>query len=301
MSNVRTHIWFGIPGVKMQWCPAPLAAPEASNINFVESLAFENGGADVSRSKQYRKQYAFSFSGLSEELNGIGVYNKYASGFYGDGLFYFADPYAFETNLFPAGWASPGLIEQGWQSISDSSTVVYQNTSANSYNQPPRKARFTISQTANSVPVKSNSIVRIPIPPTHTLNMGVSGAATTGTPVVRVVPINTDGTDASPVDLTLLTDTSATRMNATFAGSSYQAVKVYFTRTTTASSTLTITSMMARLVETGSSLTLTGNHMPGEGHTGLEFLDDARVETYTYMYPPRKGLSTTLVEVGAWR
>lgn len=299
MSNVRTHIWFGIPGVKMQWCPAPLAGVEASNINFVESLAFENGGADVSRSKQYRKQYAFSFSGLSEELNGIGVYNKYASGFYGDGLFYFADPYAFETNLFSAAWASPGLIEQGWENIYNT-TPTYSTTSTNSYNQPLRKAVWSVTGSANAVPTLANRIAYIPIPPTHTLNIGASGSKT-GTAVLRVVPINTDGTSATAVDLTLLTDTSATRMNATFAGSSYQAVKVYITRTSTSASTITLTSMMARLVETGRSLTLTGNHMPGEGHTGLEFLDDARVETYTYMYPPRKGLATTLVEVGAWR
>ena len=299
MSNVRTHIWFGIPGVKMQWCPAPLAGAEASNINFFESIEFENGGADVSRSKQYRKQYNFSFTGLSEELDGIGVYNKYASGFYGDGLFQFADPYAFETNLFSVGWASPGLIEQGWENIYDV-VPTFSATSTNSYNQPVRKATWTVTAAANAVPTKANSVAIIPIPPTHTLNIGVSGAKT-GTAVVRVIPINTDNTLGTAVDLTLLTDTSSTRMNATFAGSSYQAVKVYITRTTADASTITLTSMMARLVETGRSLTLTGDHAPGEGHTGLEFADDARVETYTYMYPPRKGMSTTLVEVGAWR
>lgn len=299
MSNVSTHIWFGIPGQHMQWCPAPLGGATASNINFVESMAFENGGADVSRSKQYRKQYSFSFTGLAEELDGIGVYNKFASGFYGDGLFYFADPYAFETNLFPAGWASPGLIEQGWENIYDT-TPTYADVSTNSYNQPKRKATWSVTSTAGAVPTTANGVVTIPIPPTHTLNIGASGAKT-GTAVVRVVPINTDGTDATAVDLTLLTDTSSTRMNATFAGSSYQAVKVYITRTSSTASTLTLTSLMARLVETGKSLTLTGSHMPGEGHTGLEFIDDARVETYTYMFPPRKGLSTTLLEVGAWR
>lgn len=299
MSNATTHIWFGIPGQHMQWCPAPLAGAQASNINFVESMAFENGGADVSRSKQYRKQYNFSFTGLTEELDGINVYNKFASGFYGDGLFYFADPYAFETNLFPAAWASPGLIEQGWENIYDT-TPTFANTSSNSYNQPLRKATWTVTSTAGAVPTTANGVAIIPIPPTHTLNIGASGAKT-GTAVVRVVPINTDGTDATAVDLTLLTDTSSTRMNATFAGSSYQAVKVYITRTSSTGSTITLTSLMARLIETGKSLTLTGSHAPGEGHSGLEFLDDARVETYTYMFPPRKGLSTNLLEVGAWR
>jgi len=295
-----SQIWFGIPGVKMQWCPAPLAdSATASNINYSASIVFENGGADVARSKQYRKQYAFSFSGLAEDLDGIGVYNKYASGFYGDGLFYFSDPYAWETNLFSAGWASPGLIEQGWENIYDT-TPTFANTTTNSYNQPTRTATWQVTSSANAVPTTNNGTQYIVIPPTHTLNIGVTGSKT-GDAVIRVVPINTDGSSATAVDLTLIGATSSTRMNATFSGATYQAVKIYITRTSTAASTISLTSMMARLVLTGRSLTLTGNHMPGDGHTGLEFADDARVENYIYMFPPRKGMSTTLVEVGAWR
>jgi hypothetical protein len=283
----------------MQWCPAPLAGAQSSNINHVEAIVFENGGADVSRSKQYRKQYSFNFSGPSKDLDGVGIYNKFASGFYGDGLFHFADPYAFETNLFSAAWASPVLIEQGWKNIYDT-TPTFDNTAANAYNQPTRTPTWSVTSAANAVPATANGIFYVPIPPDHTLNIGASGTAT-GTAKLRVVPINTNGTDATAVDLTLLSATASTRMNATFAGSSYQAVKVYITRTSTAASTITLTSLMARMILTGRTLTLTGSHAPGEGHTGLEFTDDARVEDYIYMYPPRKGMSTTLLEVGAWR
>jgi len=104
------QIWFGIPGVKMQWCPAPAAGATASNVGYVETMAFENGGAAVARSKQTRKQYAFNFNAPSKDLDGISTYTKYASGFYGDGLIYFADPFAFETNLFPPAWASPSWM-----------------------------------------------------------------------------------------------------------------------------------------------------------------------------------------------
>ena len=293
------QIWFGIPGVKMQFCPAPRAGATASNIGYVETMAFENGGAAVARSMQTRKQYAFTFNGPSKDLDGISVYTKYASGFYGSGLIFFADPFAFETNLFAPAWASPGLIEQGWENIYDV-TPTFSATSSNVYSQPVRKATWSVTSAANAVPTQANSVAIIPIPPTHTLNLGASGAAT-GTAVVRVVPINTDGTNATAVDLTLLTDTSATRMNATFAGSSYQAVKVYITRTSTATSTITLTSLMAQLYLTGSSPVLPNSHLAGEGHTGLMFIDDARVENYTYIDPPRKGMATNLLEVGAWR
>jgi hypothetical protein len=293
------QIWFGMPGKHMQWCPAPLAGAEAQNVNYAASIAFENGGTDVERSKQYHKVYDFSFTGLTQDLEGIGVYNKFASGFYGDGLFYFSDPYAWGTNLFSAGWASPGLVEQGWSNIYHT-TPTFANTASNVYNQPTRTATWILSSSIGAEPLNANGVQYIPIPPTHTLHIGASGSATTGS-VLRVVPINTDGTNGTPVDLTLLNPTASTRMNATFAGSSYQAVKVYITSTTGTASTITLTSLMARMVLTGRSLTLTGSHAPGEGHTGLQFADDARVETYTYMYPPRKAMSTTLVEVGAWR
>jgi len=294
------QIWFGIPGVKMQLCPAPAAGAQVSNVGFVQTMAFENGGADVVRSSQTRKQYTFNFNAPSKDLDGISVYSKYASGFYGDGLIYFADPFAFETNLFPPAWASPALIEQGWENIYNV-TPTFSATSSNAYSQPIRKATWSVTSAANAVPTAANGVAYIPIPPTHTLNIGASGVLVTGTAVVRVVPINTDGTNATAVDLTLLTDTSATRMNATFAGSSYQAVKVYITRTTTAASSITITSMMAQLYLTGSSPVLPTSHMHGEGHTGLIFTDEARVENYIYIDPPRKGMNTTLLEVGAWR
>lgn len=293
------QIWFGIPGVKMQWCPAPRAGAQASNNGYVQVVPFENGGADVVRSAQTRKQYTFNFNGPSKDLDGISVYSRYATGFYGSGLIHFADPYAFETNLFPAGWASPGLIEQGWKNIYDV-TPTFANTASNSYNQPLRTATWSVTTAADAVPTGTNSVVYIPIPPTHTLNIGASGSKT-GTAVVRVVPINTDGTDGTASDLTLLAATSGTRMNATFPGSSYQAVKVYITRTSSTASTITLTSLMAQLYKTGTTPSLPTSHIAGEGHTGLMFADEARVENYIYIDPPRKGMNTTLVEVGAWR
>jgi hypothetical protein len=51
----------------------------------------------------------------------------------------------------------------------------------------------------------------------------------------------------------------------------------------------------------GGEYSLNLNHMQGEGAMGMMFADDAIVETYSYMYPPRKGISTTLVEVEPWR
>jgi hypothetical protein len=66
-------------------------------------------------------------------------------------------------------------------------------------------------------------------------------------------------------------------------------------------STVSVTSMIARLYKSTVTPSLPSDHYEGKGSTGLMFVDDAIVDNYTYMFPPRKGISTTLVEVGAWR
>lgn len=288
-------MWFGIPTSQTQWVPCPALSSSVQRNRYVERLQFENGGGDARRSAQYQMQYSFNFSGLAHEVEGIDAFNKFASGFYGNGLIYLAHPANFETNMFPASWATPALIEQGWYNIA-TSTPTFSNTGVTTYGQPDRLATWNITDAAGEFTNKAT----IMIPPTHTLHVGVSGSVT-GTGVVRVRPVNADGSYAATQDLTLLSNSSSTRMNTTFAGSSYSAIEVYLTRTSSAASTISITSMMAQLYKTGSSPTLPTSHVYGEGSTGLMFVDDAIVENYSYLYPPRKGIATTLVEVEAWR
>jgi hypothetical protein len=289
------QMWFGIPGSHMQWVPCPSIDSAVSRNRYVERMQFENGGGDARRSAQYQMEYQFNFSGPAHEVEGIDAFNKFAQGFYGDGLIQLAHPASFETNLFPAAWASPALIEQGWANIG-STVPSFAATNVTSYGHPSRTATWNVTQQAGTY-TKSVTLV---IPPTHTLNLGVSGIAT-GSGVVRVVPIDMSGDAGTPIDLTLLSKSSSDRMNTAFGGGTYSAVRVYITRSANTTATVSITSMMAQLYQTGTTPTLPTTHYQGEGSTGLMFVDDAIVETYSYMYPPRKGIATTLVEVGAWR
>jgi hypothetical protein len=291
------NLWFGIPGAHMQFVPCPSIDSAIQRNRYVERMQFENGGGDARRSSQYQMEYQFNVSGPAHEVEGIDAFNKFASGFYGDGLIHLAHPANFETNLFPAAWATPALIEQGWANIA-TPAPTFANTNVSNYGQPSRTATWNITDQRNTY----TQSVTLVIPPTHTLHLGVSGVAT-GDGIVRVAPINVDGSNGTDVDLTLLSKSSSTRMNTTFAGSEFQAVRLYITRKTgtAETSTVSITSMMAQLYKTGSTPTLPTAHYTGEGSTGLMFADDAIVETYSYMYPPRKGIATTLVEVEAWR
>lgn len=298
------QIWFGVPTKRMQWVPAPLAGAQSSNVGYVESMQLDNGGAAVARSSGYHKQYEFEFNAPLEGSDGLDVFNKFASGFYGEGLIYFADPYIFERNLFPAHWASPGLVELGWPEIyyqsASYSAPVFADTATNSYNQPIRSMQQSVTLGSTTPNARNYSSVIIALPPGYTLHFGWSGSVT-GSGRVYYRTINSSGTFGSATAITALTVTGATRMNTTVSSASAVAVQFYIGSSDGTPGSVEIASMMAQLHPTGSSPTLTGEHIPGEGHTGLVFADDARVETYQYINPPRKALSTTLVEVGAWR
>lgn len=303
MADVNTHIWFGwtdrTAGGLFQWAPAPLRGISVANSAYSEGITFENGQRARTRSAMYSKVYTITAVGESKNMDGYSVYNKAASGFYGaNRRWKFADYYAFETNMLPAGWSEPGRREVGWYNTGVSEPT-YANTATNSYGQPPRKATFTIATASGATPLTDSSIpyVDVPIPPTHTLRLGCTGAAT-GTAVVRVESwVNGAATPGATTDLTLLSETGSTRLNATIAGSSYSWARIFYTRTSAAASTLTPISLMAQLWTTGVTPSLVGSHLIGEGHTQLAFADDAIVEDYEFIYPPKKAISTVLEEV----
>jgi len=297
------QIWFGIPTRNMQWVPAPLAGAGSSNVAYVDSMLFENGGASVERSTSFHKEYTFEFNAPLSGSDGLNIFNKFASGFYGTGLIFFADPYIFESNLFPAHWASPGLVEDGWPNIYFGATnpaLTFANTAANVHAQPARTMQQVVTAGLTTPPVRNYGSVVIPVPQGHTLNFGWSGSVS-GVGGVYYRTISAVGAYGTPTAITALSATASTRMNVAVTSASAVAVQFYFGASGVGVGQVNVTSMMAQLYKTGTTPTLTGGHVAGEGHTGLMFADGARVETYSYIDPPRKALATTLVEVGAWR
>lgn len=287
-----SKMWFGTKS-HMQWVPCPLIESTIARKRHVETIQFENGGGDVRRSNAYQLEYALEFFGEAHEVDGIDVFNRYASGLYGDGYIYLAHPANFETNMFGAAWASPALIESGWKNIYPS-MPTFSDTATSLNNQPKRTATFTI----DTVPLLVTKSFTIPIPLGHTLYIGASGIAG-GTAAIKARPINYDGSYAALESVQLNAPSDTERFGTEISG--FAAVEVFLTRTTTETSTLSLTSMIAQLYLTGSGSPSTTSHIFGEGSTGMMFIDDAVVENYTYMYPPLKGISTTLVEVEAWR
>lgn len=294
-------LWFGNTE-KFQLVTAPTNI-KAGRLSYVEDLAFENGGGTLARSSAFQQTFELNYPwGEASGTGSLEVFSEYAAGEFGEGFLYFANPMAFDLNLFPPHWASPRLVELGWPNIS-TGTPSWAATAANSYSQPARKGTWTITTAANATPLTDATIpyVIIPVHPSYTLQIGVTGAAT-GTGVVKIESwVDGASSAGASASLTLLSETGSTRMNATVAGSTYAYAKVFLTRTSSAASTVTPISMMARL--TTGSPTLTGSHVRGKGHTGLMFSDSAAAEDWFDASDGvhYKALSASLTEVQAWQ
>lgn len=298
--------FFGTLGY-MRNPPLPLQGMQSTDSGYASMMPLGNGGNVGLRSSQSHKSYTVSFSGVTSDVSGIDLYPQFRSGHFGSGLLYFNNPYDYETNLLAPGWASPGLAEEGWYKIANplTSAVSYAATGASvaSQGQPVRTATYTVTSAANVVPTEAYYRHVVVIPPTHRLLLGWSGTASgTGRVAVRPVQVGDGVTYAAVQGLTPLAATGATRTNVAFSGATYKAIEIFINRTDATASAVGITSMLAELQPLADTLAhVSGPHRRGNGHTGCMFADDAVVESYIYMNPPRKGISTTLEEVGAWQ
>ncbi len=214
----------------------------------------------------------------------------------------------FDGNTPGAGWKGAVNASTSYMYVARNIPTITA-TPANSFNLPQFQGTWDVTSVPGAYPTVAGTYgdvpyAIIPIPPTHTLHMGITGSAT-GTARVLVQLFNTPADEAVPVlttTVTLLSSTGSTRLNHSWSGASYQFAKVYINRSSDVASTITLSSMMAQLWPTGVSPALTGNFIAGQGHRGLKFADDATVESYVIVDPNRnvpvhyKGMSTRLVE-----
>lgn len=292
-----TQMWFGNVA-HAQWVPHPSSGMIRGHEGYSEELAFANGGLWIERSAGSHAVYEMSFPVSDSSLyEGIEAFERFASGEWGTDYIRFVDPMQADVNLLTAQWASPGLIEAGWKGI-HGGTPTFSDTSTNTYHKPPRKAVYAVTVTANAVPTTQNSVFTILIPPTYQLNFGASGTKT-GDAVLRIQPINLDGTLASVADVTMTSDSAAPAFSNTFSGATYKAVRIYVTRTTSNASTITLTSMWAQVTLIGVAGTIS-RHIPGKGHSGLRFRGTGRAETYLLGRNHLTGASISFAEVEPW-
>lgn len=272
---MSSQVYFG-NATKQLWIKAPASGMNASQQGWSVETPLLNGSTSIRRSKAAHRRFSPSWLGsanstdLSESLTTI---KDFADGLYGDGPFYWVDPYAAKTNVLPENWAAPMLTESDWKNIASGITPTF--TAATVANNYPIK--YATYSTSNSY--ESTQKLTLIIPTGYKLAFGWHGPSTGSTTGVRVVPYKrADGLADTALNPTKITAGGAIRTNTTISGTTYSRVEIFIATAT--ASTLNITAMIAQIIPTAEAV-VSGGFISGRGTTGIEFSSRPKIEYYS--------------------
>jgi hypothetical protein len=276
-------MWFGTRDYA-QWIPVPSVGADMSKMGFGSRADFLNGGAAVSRSKTSHKEYNLSWGLQSRDK--LRPIMDFADGIYGEGPFYFIDPFAADKNILPQYWASPMLGCYDAPLLGGSTIPAIFTTVANTNKYPVKSAFYTLTGTTNRQ-------LYIPIPTGYAFNIGAHGSAT-GSCAVTVTPVVSGTTYGTASNLTLLATTSTTRTNLVISGASYTGVLVGLT----GSGTITLAGIIGQIVPVGTAIPA-GGFISGQGNSGCEFDAQPQLQNYSVALD-KVALTVKMIEVGSW-
>lgn len=262
---------------RMTWIPCPAIDADLSKAGWAATGRYLNGGGWVRRSATAGKVYRFSWN-LTTQAE-LRKFLDYADGLYGQGPFYFIDPFATE-NVLPAYWASPRLAALDAPPLVIDQRPELVDTPENTYGYPTKSAVYTFDADDEFAELW------IPIPEGYSLHVGVHGSAT-GDAGVRVTP-----QDSTPTTPALLGVTTPELTNHVVSGVRSATLSVAGT------GTLTLAGVVAALLPDGQPAP-TGYFPSGQGHSGCDFENYPSVNGYSAALD-KVGATATLIEVGAW-
>ena len=263
---------------RMAWVKAPAFNAGISKVGWSAEGTFLNGGAYSRRSATSHKHYEFSWNLASQE-DVYGVLD-YADGLYGDGLIYFLDPFARDTNMLPSFWAAPRLQAEDAPSLVIDKAPTLVDTAINTYSYPTKSAVYTL------VSGDTFDDLWIPLPAGYTMHIGVHGSATSTAEVIYT-PDGGAATAIAPLSVTTSQLTNVTVTGETGVTLSAQG-----------EGQLTLAGLVVQILPTG-TVAPTGNFISGRGHSGCRFVGQPQIDGYSSAMD-RIGASATLVETGAW-
>lgn len=286
------QVYFGTAS-KQTWIKAPATGMKASSNSWGTRSQLLDGRAYIRRSNQSHRQYDATWLGSLNDPNlntSLQTIKNFADGLYGDGPFYFIDPFAADQNVMPPHWAAPMLAEKGWLPLTEDLVPSFNASTANN-NFPSKYISYETPD--NFVSEEKLTLI---IPTGYKLAFGwhgPTGGATTG---VRILPYKrSDGTADTAINPTMITAGGTTRTNTTVSGTTYSRVEIFLATTT--ASELSITAMIAQIIPTTASVA-TGGFIAGRGTTGLDFASSPTIDYYSSAINNGQiGMSATWVEV----
>lgn len=277
---------------KQLWIKAPKTGLKAGNSGKVTQNDYLSGRSSIKRSSASKRTYEPSWLGYQNSQDGTSIYvlKDYADGLYGDGPFYFLDPYAIDQNVLAPHWAAPMLTEKDWPSLAPDLTPIF-SAEGSINNYPIKTATF---ETTNNYESEAKFVVIIP--KDYEFRFGWHGPSSGSTTGIRIVPyLRTDGSADTAINPTRLAMATNARTNVKIKGDTYSYVEIFIATTT--ASTVSITGMIGQIVPETSAVTQ-GNFISGRGTTAIEFSQIPEIEYYSAAIGDGLiGLSASWIEV----
>jgi hypothetical protein len=261
-------VYFG-NAVKQLWIPAPKTGLNASSQAFFNDTQLLSGRAYLRRSEANHRRFAPAWNGplnaesASDSLHTI---KDYFDGLYGDGPFYWLDPFAVETNLLPPQWAAPMLSTKDWPSICSIGESALVDTDANTRDYPYKSLEVSF----DDVVEESTPTVRLLIPAGYKLHFGWHGKQVSGDASVFLRAYARSNGASTDIEAEPLAVTSAIRTNKSVSGNTYSMVDIIIKNPTAATSVIEIAGMIAQVLPENDSVAQ-GNFISGRGTMGLHF------------------------------
>jgi hypothetical protein len=285
-------VYFG-NATKQLWINAPQTGMSASSAGWVNETKLLSGQTNIRRSQGSHRRFEMNWLGslnapaLEDSLN---VIKDFADGLYGNGPFFWNDPYAVESNILPPNWAAPMLIEKDWFNFASGLTPTYTTAAVNN-NYPSKYATFTTTGAYTST-----TKLTLIIPTGYRLYFGWHGPTGGSDTGIRIIPYKrSDGTADTALNPNRITAGGAIRTNTNISGTTYSRVEILVAAAGAA--TINVTGMIAQILPESTS-PASGGFISGRGTTGLEFAEFPQIEYYSAnLNNGQVGMSASLVEV----
>lgn len=297
-------VYFG-NDLKQTWIKAPASGLKASSVGWVNEQQLLNGQTFVKRSQGSHRQFSASWVGptkvdsLEDNLQTI---IDFSNGVYGDGPFFWVDPYAADTNLFSPEWASPALsVDSDWLPLFDEALPIVQeraltselsaDVGANTQGYSPYTAVYSAAGTETLV---SNTF-SFYIPTGYTLWLGFHGDIDSSGGAYYTT-YNDAGTLIASTKMNQLGVNSTIRVNTPISSTVANRVDVSFAKTTTSACVFKISGLIAQMLPTGVS-PAAGGFISGRGTRSLKFSSFPEIQYYSAnVNNGHIGMSINLVE-----
>jgi hypothetical protein len=275
---MERKVYFG-NSEKQTWIVAPKTGLKAGSQGFISEQQLLNGRTFIDRSKGSHRRFTPSWIGSMNDAaleNSLLTIKDFADGLYGEGPFYWIDPFAVDSNLMPPHWAAPSMTAYDWPDIWDFQPADFPATDANTLNYPPQSVRFDISSHAVAGSTKK---LRMIIPAGYTLHFGWHGVVDEGTCGVKIDRHLRSTGAIESVTPSVISVTSSTRTNVAISGTTYSFIEIYLYKGDTAAD-FTVSGMIAQVLPDGASVGA-GGFISGRGTTGIEFASGVDIDYYS--------------------